>query len=116
MLINRAAIILKAKQPAVDWINSVEPDKRAGSITLEDVNLESIIYLVPEDIENIVYARAWVMNNAEILLEEFLDSWYQDDSLWPSSFSDELFEQWFSIEYHSMIIDTTEDPIDKEAM
>ena len=43
-LINRAAAIVKIKQPCLDWINSDSP----VDLTLESVNEECNIYLLPE--------------------------------------------------------------------
>ena len=116
MLINRAAILLKAKQPAVDWINSSDPIENGISITLSEVNTESLIYLVPEDVESDVHAQIWVFNNAELLLEEFCHGWYQHEDLWPEGMGPKLIEEWFDVEYHSMIVDTVDDPIDKHEM
>lgn len=43
-------------------------------------------------------------------------SWYQDESLWPASIDQELFDNWFELEYHSMIIDILVESIEKEEM
>lgn len=45
-LIDRAALVLSAKQPFVDWINSLE--KGMPKLSLKSVNRESHIYLIPE--------------------------------------------------------------------
>jgi len=113
MLINRAAIILKATQPAVDWINEVDPVEN-NALTLEDVREDCLVYLVPEDIEALSHAREWAQDNAELLLEEFMYGWYPDESLWPEDIGPALFDTWFEVEFYSMIIDTLDEPIEKE--
>ncbi len=77
---------------------------------------DSLIYLVPRDVESDIHAHVWVMNNVDTLFEEFLDGWYQDNSLWPKVLGAELFETWFTIEYHSMVVDTIDEPVLKEEM
>ena len=44
-LINRSVAVVKIKQPFLDWINSTD---RHSKLTLEIVNRESHIYLLPE--------------------------------------------------------------------
>lgn len=116
MLINRAALILKATQSAVDWINEVDPAEDKNELTLREVQEDCLVYLVPEDIETDVHAKLWALDNSEILLQEFMFGWYQDESLWPANVGPKLFEKWFEVEYHSMIIDTVDEPITKEEM
>jgi hypothetical protein len=116
MLINRSAIILKATQQAVDWINEVDPIKNQSSLTLKEVREDCLIYLVPEDVETDAHAHSWALNNAEVLLQEFMFGWYQCESLWPKGLGPKMFEKWFDLEYHSMLVDTVDEPITKEEM
>jgi len=116
MVINRALIVLKAKQEAVDWINEVDPMESESPITLENVHEDCTSYLVPEDIESHDHAMVWALHNAEVLLDEFLYGWYQDESLWPENIGPKLFDKWFDVEYHSILIDTVDEPIIKEEM
>ena len=45
-MINRSAIILKYKPPAVSWINEADPIEEHPGITIEDVNEDRTIYLI----------------------------------------------------------------------
>jgi len=116
MIIDRAAIIIKAKKPAVDWINKVDSMTGSDKITLKDVNTDCQLYLVPDDVDSQDMAMVWAYKNAEVLLEDFMHGWYQDESLWPKVRDIDLFEKWLEIEYHSLIIDTVDAPINKEEM
>lgn len=116
MLINRATIILKAQQPAVDWINSCEVDGKTKPVTLAEVNEDGSVYLVSEDVDCIDEARAWAILNAETLIMEFCDGWWADEKVWPKDIGPELLIEWFDLEYHSMIIDTCDAPIVKEEL
>ena len=46
VLVNRNAVVVKPKQPFIDWLNSVEPE---GGCALKDEDFkDSSIYLIPE--------------------------------------------------------------------
>ena len=45
-MLNRAALILRYKQPFVDWINAADPSATSHALTLEEVNQEHTMYLV----------------------------------------------------------------------
>ena len=114
-MINRAALILKYKQPAIDWINEIDPDEDADQITQESVNKERMVYLIPDRAafdEDTV--RMWVELNHEALFKNELEDWYNEESLWPEELNLELFDTWFEVECHSVVIDTSEEPIVEE--
>jgi len=107
-LINRAAVIVKAKKPFVDWINYTDGPK----FTLKTVNRECHVYLIsehdtPEQLEEIL----------EVIYEEIfateLGGFCTDQSQWPE-INYELFCKWFKIEVNSMVFDPYEDEIEKE--
>ncbi len=114
-MINRAALILRFKQAAVDWINESEPHDDSLSLKLSDVNHERTVYLVPDhagdDDETV---RAWVELNYRVLFENELGSWYPDESLFPKEPSLGLFDEYFDVECHTIIIDTLDEPIIEE--
>ena len=45
-MLNRAALILRYKQPFVDWINAADPSPISRTLTLAEVNQEDTVYLV----------------------------------------------------------------------
>ena len=46
IMLNRAAVILRYKQPFVDWINAADPSPTSHTLTLAEVNQERTVYLV----------------------------------------------------------------------
>ena len=44
--INRAAVVVKPRQPFLDWLNQVDPTSQ--NLTLSDIQREPKIYLVSE--------------------------------------------------------------------
>ncbi len=47
-MINRAAIILRYREPAVFWINESDPFDEAPGFDLESVNQERTVYLISD--------------------------------------------------------------------
>ena len=114
-MINRAALILRYKQPAVDWINESDPYGGSLGLELANVNQDRSVYLVPDDVaDDDETVRSWVVLNHRALLENELGDWYTDESFLPQELNLELFDAWFEVECHSVIIDTSEEPIVEE--
>jgi hypothetical protein len=66
--LNRSAIVVKPKQPFLDWLHVADPTSHG--ITLFDVAGETTIYLIPEcdtneELEDVLenYARRSLTNN-----------------------------------------------------
>ncbi len=103
-MINRSSIILKAKEPFVQWVNAADPYYENPGITLESVNSDRTVYLISEeDAENL---EQWLSVNFSTLFENELEGWYVDESLWPENRDRATFDKWFSVECHSVVIDT----------
>ena len=103
-MINRAAVILRCKEPFIRWANEADPYYDDPGITLEQANLERTVYLIADDAaENL---DEWLAHNFIQLFETELYSWFTDESLWPSTPDKKLFDEWFDVECHSVIIDT----------
>lgn len=111
-MINRAAILLRYKEPALHWILTADESDQVASLSLDDLNKENTVFLISdEDGENSETCRAWISRNFRALFEHALEAWYVDESLWPKDLSLVLFDQWFDVECHSVVIDTLDDPI-----
>jgi len=96
-MVNRAALILKCKDPY------------KSGITLERVNQDCPVYLINEDdAENL---EEWISLNFMQLFESQLEGWYTDEALWPKKRNIKLFNEWFDVECHSVIIDTADSEI-----
>ena len=49
-MINRVALIIKYKEPAVQWINKADPCDDAPGLTIEIVNTDNHVYLISEEL------------------------------------------------------------------
>jgi hypothetical protein len=113
-MINRAAVIVRYKQPFVEWINAVDPHAgtKAPKVTLADVNEKNNVYLV--EVEDQEELNKWLELNYDILFEEELNGWYTDPALWPKDRSLDLFKKWCSFELHTLVFDTGESPLEDD--
>ena len=108
-MINRAAIILKYKEPFVKWLNAVDPHEEDPGLTIEEANDDCTVYLINEkDSENL---DRWIALNYRTLFESELEDWYTDVSLWPGKLTKKLFHEWFEVTCHTAIYDTVGTPI-----
>lgn len=106
--INRSLIILKPKQPFLDWLKT--QDDKLEDLTLERLAEDSTAYLIPElwddkaqdEILKVLYAD---------LFEEELEAWWQDETVWPKKRSFKTFEEWFEVDFHSLVFDLCLEPL-----
>lgn len=103
LLLNRSVLILRYKQPFVDWINAADPVP-THPVKLADVNEDSTAYLL--EVEDEDELAVWLDTNGEILFEEELNGWYTDPKLWPKDRCLELFRKWCRFELHTIVVDT----------
>ena len=111
--INRSAIIIKPAQPFLDWLQQVDPT--SAHLTLEDLQREPTIYLVPEcDTED--HAVECLGESAGTIFEEHLDGWYRVPAVWPTKRDLATFQRWFEFSFHSMIVDVCDDVLEHEEL
>ena len=103
-MLNRAVLILRYKQPFVDWINAADPDS-TQTITLNDANEGTTAYLIDEINDDDEF-EGWLALNVQLLFEEELNAWYTDPKLWPQERSLALLRQWCTLELHTVVVDT----------
>lgn len=103
----RTAIILKPLAPYINWVKeSLGVDFDPADEEMKDFNS----YLVAEDL----YAcEDWIEENYENMFALELADWAEDESEWPQNRTYEMFQEWFDIEYSSMIYDFEKRPISK---
>jgi hypothetical protein len=110
-LIKRSLVLIKAKQPFINWVN-----RKPFSIPLTpaDVNQDCLAVLVP-DFDTPAELLAYLAPLKEQWFEMELATWNADRLTWPTSRTAELFDGWFELEIHSMVWDTDPTPIQVES-
>lgn len=106
--INRSLIILKPKQPFLDWARSLDDEDK--NFTLKDLREDSTAYLVPEVWD---YHEQHELLEAcfGILFEEELEGWWTDEAAWPKERDLKMFLDWFEVDFHSLVFDLCNEPI-----
>ncbi len=116
-MVNRAAIVVKYKAPAVKWINEVDPLEPSIEIIQDFINAERTVYLISEeDAWDDLAVEDWLERNYNNLFESELEAWFEDPKLWPKNRTLDLFHEWFELERHTVVIDTLGTPIFDDEM
>ena len=69
-MVNRAAVILRYKDPIVKWINEADPYEDSSEVSLVSANEDRTVYLVSDgEAENI---DRWIRANYSVLFESEL--------------------------------------------
>jgi len=106
--INRSLIILRPKQPLLDWAGSLDDESK--DLTLESLNDDSTAYLIPEICED-SDQEEFLKTCYDILFEEQLEGWWTDEAAWPQPRDLKMFLNWFEVEFHSLVFDLCDEPI-----
>ena len=105
--INRSILTVRAKEPFLYWLNSL-PDP--VKYTLDEVNYDQSAFLMPEyeadDKKEILLKKYF-----KPIFEEKLRGWWQDPDTWPSKMDLKTFNKWFDVEFHSVVFDLVDKPI-----
>jgi hypothetical protein len=104
--IDRHAIIIKPKQPFIDWYFSLYP--------YDPLEFEEIIaaktYLISDEHENI---EKWLNKKFDKIFMGELESWHFNKKEWPQKRNYKMFKEWFQIDVSSIIYDMEKRPITK---
>jgi hypothetical protein len=107
-MLNRSAIVVKPRQPFLDWLHSADPTSHR--LTLRDSTREPTIYLIPEcDTEEDV--REVLEELCEEIFVAQLAGWFRDEQAWPQDLGFDAFCRWFDFQHHSMLVDLCDEPL-----
>ncbi len=94
-IVNRGYIVVKAKQPFIDWVNAQEDE-----FTM-DLSSEGNVYLVEEDAFD---DEPLIKSNFKKVFLNELASVSDDDTTYPE-IKLEVFGEWFDVEIGSAVFD-----------
>ncbi|SFU60082.1 hypothetical protein [Halomonas korlensis] len=103
-LLNRSALSVRPTRHFVDWINQLEPTMGDDDLTLDDVERESTVYLIPE-MDTPEALEAFVHERYAAILETELRAWEEDERQWPERLDWSLFQRFLQIEHSYLAID-----------
>ncbi len=111
--INRSIAIIRPKQAFVDWANQL-PDAEFKCF-LDDFKTDCLAILIP-DYETDKEAIEYINEVYEDIFIEILFGWCTEESWFPQDRTNELFWQWFDAELHSIVMDSSTVPIEREEL
>ncbi len=108
--IDRSLMLVRPKQPFFDWVQSVDYEK---DLTLDYIRDDPSAYLIPElwDTSDKAEQSATLEWCYEEVFKAELESWYTDPVLWPPKRNLKMFHDWFDVDFHSLVFDLGDTPI-----
>lgn len=100
--VNRMAVVVFFREPFVDWLNSIDPDKPVWMGSLAE---RGNVYLIPE-FESIDEAEDHVEEIFDEIFANELSEWHTDQSLWPVERTYDMFLEWFDVLFDVAVFDT----------
>jgi len=110
--VNRIAVVVKPKQPYVDWANGL-PDETHKN-TLSQMRKYGAVFLLPDTAFFASENVDLVEHVAPMMFCAMLNSWYRDTDLWPKDITFKAFKKWFEYEIVEEVLDTMGYKISKE--
>jgi len=107
-MLNRGAIIVRPKQPFLDWAAQLDVTGH-----LPNPNDEQTVYLIPEYDDDIEAVRI-LSEGYDVIFEAELEGWHTRQSDWPKNRTFAMFREWFDIEFHSVVEDLCEYAIEDD--
>jgi len=102
-MLNRSAVIVKPRQPYLEWTGRDDVEGLAESV-FEALHTEPTVYLLPEyedpSSEQKVLEECWPG-----LFEAMLEGWVTDEACWPKNRTFEMFHEWFEVQMSSIVQD-----------
>ena len=111
-VINRAVVVIKPRQPYLDWASSLPGP--ADDVTLDELRADCTAILIP-DFDDPAEAEAFIAAMADDLFTMALDAWDRDPRTWPVNRTYDTFREWFDVEIHSIVFDACYDNIVEKA-
>ena len=105
-MINRSALVVRPAQPFLDWAASLD---ESGIIPNTDG--EQTVYLLPE-FDNEQGTERFLKKVYANIFENELMAWHTEESDWPQNRNYNLFQKWFTLEWHSVVEDLGDNAIE----
>ncbi|MBW2293696.1 MAG: hypothetical protein JRG94_15500 [Deltaproteobacteria bacterium] len=101
--INRSAVIVKPRQPYLDWAKE-DDSTGVAELVFERLRSKPHIYLLPDYFDprsqKEVLDEFWPQ-----VFEAMLEGWLRSETLWPSERTRAMFDEWFEIQMCSLVQD-----------
>ena len=109
--VNRAALVVKPKQPYVDWANHLNDG--GPTLLFESARQDPDVFLV-DDLQNDSDKQKIVLKYYTMIFQHELAAWTTDRDSWPSQLDLRTFKLWFDVDISSIVFDIAPDPLLQE--
>lgn len=113
--LNRSALSVIANQPFLEWVN-YNCMKDQEPLTLDELNSDVTIYLIDEVFDFEEELTPYLRRNFTGIFEAELQSWTDDESVWPDDLSFKRFQSYFTVIPHSLVADHSDEKLELEEM
>lgn len=100
--INRPVLVIKPREPYLNWTEQVSPDSMG--LRPEDTQQDCTTYLLSEALDR-QHLESFLQENYAPMFEHELYAWHRDQRVWPVERNYAVFREWFDVEMHSQVID-----------
>lgn len=100
--VDRIAAIIKPKPRMVEWIT--RHTEILQKVSAEQLQTDCTVLLIPV-FDSPFQSEEYIKTFYENIFANELTSWKVDEKHWPEQRGWENFQEWFTIEYHSMVFD-----------
>ena len=107
-MLNRSALIVRAKEPFLKWLKSL-PDP--ADVSRDIINHDNTAYLLP-DLSSGFEEAELLEQFYGLIFEEQLDGWRVEKNDWPEKRDLQTFNNWFDVEFHSVVLDLVDAPLE----
>ncbi|MEX2468000.1 MAG: hypothetical protein WD995_13905 [Gemmatimonadota bacterium] len=108
--LNRGVLVVRPRQPFVDWVCSFED---GTPVDPEDAWDSVNSFLIPE-FDDPEETLEWIHGNVDTVFEIMLNDWITEPDSWPADRGWTAFEEWFEFEYVDLAWDLVDEPLSSE--
>ena len=109
-MVNRCVVTVRAREPFLLWLQSLPG---STGITLDQVNEDTTVYLLP-DYEDDDEQQLLLAQYYDLVFDDQLAGWWTEERDWPENRDLVMFTRWFSVDFHSIVIDLVDNVLRDE--
>jgi hypothetical protein len=109
-MLNRSAVVVRPKQPYIDWSKQVFPE---SDLAFDPSKPDALpVFLLP-DVAYSDDVTTLVEKNFRYFFEHWLGAWCTDESRWPKRRTRKMFKEWFDFSIHTWVDDVVDFPYER---
>jgi hypothetical protein len=109
-VVNRSVLVVKPKQAYINWANQLD----GPQITPDNLK-DATVFLAP-DVEGPDAEESLIKRYYKSIFEHELWAWITDEKDWPPNRDLPTFYEWFHTEFHTMVVDLSNNTLESEPL